>query len=235
VLQVSLTLDVSSAGFEALSKLPHLQQFICAENLQDWKHEVRFFNLCTEYLPHLRVAGRSFDIMDLNDLYTDGSTRARGYHSKLVKQLKRPATLSLQLLNLSDGVLPNKMVKLSSLEELYLWNPSSSVLDWCDNFASLTALGLYQCDESGITPVLHLLHRVGQRLCSLVLCELQDYEFSLAEVLRVCPRLKRFKLSSCKLKKDPDQWPEAAFSGMEESWFEMVNLPPGFLKQVNNE
>jgi hypothetical protein len=230
-LQVGLTLDVTSAGFEALSKLPHLQQFIFADYMKesDWEHQVRFFNLCTEYLPHLRVAGQSFDVMGMDNLLLDGYQHARGYHNKLVQQLKRPATLSLQLLNLADDVLPAKMIKFSHLEELVLWNPSSRVLDWCDSHASLTALGLYyEHNQRDIIPV---LRQVGQRLQSLTLCEVNK-KFSMAEVLQLCPRLKRFKVSVCKFKKDPEQWPEAAFSGMEEACFEMMTLPPGFLKQV---
>jgi hypothetical protein len=231
VLQVGLSLDVSSAGFKALSKLPHLEQFIFGDYMKecDWNHEFRFFNLCTKYLPHLRVAVHSFDVMGMDDLLLDGYKRARGYHNELMQQLKRPATLSLQLLDLADDFLPAKRIKFSSLEELVLWNPSSRVLDWCDSHAKLTALGLYEYKKADITPV---LRQVGQRLQSLALCEI-DKKFSLAEVLQLCPRLKRFKVSDCRVKKFPVQWPETAFSCMEETCLEMVNLPPGFLKQVN--
>jgi hypothetical protein len=233
-LEVGLALDVSSAGFEALSKLPHLQQFLFGEHMKedDWKHQVRFFNLCTEYLPHLKAAGHNFNIMQVDDREFQGFNRARGYHSELVQQLKRPATLGLQLLNLADDVLPEKRIKFSGLEELALWNPTSRSLDWCDRNTSVTALGLYECNKTGLAPVLRLLHQVGQRLDSLVL-HLVDEEFSLAEVLQLCPRLKRFKLSRCKVKKDPEQWPEEAFSFMEETWFFCVKLPRGFLIQVN--
>jgi hypothetical protein len=227
-------LDVSSAGFEALSKLPHLQQFIYGEFMReyDWKHQVRFFNLCTEYLPHLKAAGHTFDVMYVDDREIQGLMRARGYHSELVQQLKRPATLSLQLLNLANDVLPAKRIKFSGLEELALWNPSSRSLDWCDRNTSVTALGLYECNKTGVAPVLRLLHQVGQRLNLLVLHEVNE-EFSLAEVLQLCPRLKRFKLSSCKVKNDPEQWPDEAFSCMKETYFDSVKLPRGFLNQVN--
>jgi hypothetical protein len=233
-LEVGLALDVSSAGFESLSKLPNLQQFIFGEHMEecDWKHQVRFFNLCTEHLPHLKAAGRSFNVMHVAASEFRGFDCARGYHSELVKQLKRPATLSLQLLNLADDVLPEKRIKFSGLEELVLWSPSSRMLDWCDRNTSVTAVGLYECNKTGLAPVLRLLHQVGQRLDSLVLHLVRE-EFSLAEVLQLCPRLKRFKLSSCKVKNNPEQWPEEAFSYMKETWFDMVKLPRGFLNQVN--
>jgi hypothetical protein len=94
----------------------------------------------------------------------------------------------------------------------------------------LTSLALYEYKKTDITPV---LLKVGQRLQSLAHCDI-DNEFSLAEVLQLCPHLTSFKVSSCKVKKYPDQWSEAAFSGMEETCFsKQVNLPLGFLKQVN--
>lgn len=96
----------------------------------------------------------------------------------------------------------------------------------------MTALGLYECNKTPVAPVLRLLHQVGQRLNSLVLHLVRE-EFSLAEVLQLCPRLKRFKVCSSKVKKDLDQWSEAAFSCMEQACFEGVKLPRGFLKQVN--
>jgi hypothetical protein len=234
VLKVGLTLDVSSAGFEALSKLPHLQQFIYGEHMKDcdWEHEVRFFKLCTEYMPHLRVAGHSFDVMSMDDLHMHRYKSARGYHCELVQQLNQPTTLSLQLLNLWSDVLPKNITEFSNLEELVMWNPSSRLLEWCDRHAKLTSLGLYEYQKPDITPVLRALHQVGQRLHSLVLCEFYSSEFSLAEVLQLCPRLKRLKVSTCSVKKDPDQWPEAAFSCLEEACFESVTFPSGFLKKV---
>jgi hypothetical protein len=100
VLEVSLTLYVTRAGFEALSKLPHLQQFIFGNYMprNDWLHEIRYLRLCTKYLPHLKVAGRHFDVMNVDDQKLNCLKFARGYHSDLV-QLKRPPTLSLELLN----------------------------------------------------------------------------------------------------------------------------------------
>jgi hypothetical protein len=229
-LEVGLALDVSSAGFEALSKLPNLQQFIYGENLHDWTYEVRFFALCTKYLPHLRAASHSIDLMD--GLQCRANGLKRGYHSHLFKQLIPLATLNLQLLDLADDVLPAKRIKFSGLEELVFWNPSFRSLDWCDLNTSVTSLGLYECSNIGIAPVLDLLCKVGERLNSLVLHEIIE-QFTLAEVLRICPRLKRFKVSGCKLDRAPELCPEAVFSCMEEVCLEHMKLPPGFIKQVN--
>jgi hypothetical protein len=232
VLQVGLTLEVSSAGIEALSKLSNLQQFIFGRYMEerDWKHEARFFTLCIEYLPHLRAAGHSIDIMDAIECQSHGLKR--GYHSHLLNQLKQPATLSLQLLDLADDVLPAKKIKFAGLEELVLWNPSRRSLDWCDSYTSVTSVGLYQCSNIGIAPVLNLLCQFGERLHSLVLHDVFQ-QFSLAAVLLLCPRLKRFKVSNCKLDRAPEKCPEAVFICMEEACLEHMKLPPGFIKQVN--
>jgi hypothetical protein len=233
VLQVGLKSDVSSAGFKALSKLPHLQQFLFGDNLdwRNWRRELRFLRLCTEYLPQLRVAGRSFDVMDADAAwYTCGTDRARGYHNELLQHLQQPTALSTQLfLNLADDFLPPATVKYPKVEELLLWEPSERLLGLLgERFASLTVLGLY-CSATDVVPA---LQRVGQHLHTLVL-DCVGHAFSLAKVLQLCPRLKRFKVHCCIENGEPEEFPEGAFSYMEEAHFEGGKLPTGFLKQVN--
>jgi hypothetical protein len=211
--------------------MSHLQQFIFGERMpaSNWKHELRFLVFCTEYLPHLRVAGHSFDVMDVDDLEINGCRRARGYHSKLMQRLKKPTTLSLQLLNLADDVVPANGIKFSVLEKLALWKPSNRLLDWCDRHAKLTALGLYDCGDLNVLPV---LCQVGQRLQTLVLDTIYQ-EFSLAQVLQLCPNLKHFKVSSCKVKKAPEKLPEKVICHLENVVVDCMKLTPGFLRQVN--
>jgi hypothetical protein len=230
-LKVSLTLDVSSAGFEALAKLPHLQQFIFGEYMQaeDWSHELRYLRLCTEYLPHLRVAGRSFDVMDAD--HWELSECDRGYHNELLQHLQLPTTPSIHFFfNLADDALPQISVKYPKVEELLLWEPSERVIGLLgERFASLTLLGLYDCGETDVVPA---LQQVGQGLRTLVLNSITR-QLSLAKVLQLCPRLKCFKVSTFEVKIDPEQCPEGAFSYMEEAYFVSGKLPIGFLKQVN--
>jgi hypothetical protein len=231
VLQVGLMLEVSKAGFKALSKLPHLQQFIFGERMpeRDWKHELRFLVFCTKYLPQLRVAGRSCEVMSVQDHPEfQGFECAQVYHNELVRQLKRPTTLSLQILHLSNGVLPNKMVKFSGLEELILGQASRRLLNWCDCHAKLTALALYECFNLDVLPV---LCRIGQRLQKLVICSVFR-EISLVQVLRLCPNLKHFKVNFCQVKKAPEKLPDV-ICHLEEVVLGGSNLAPGFLKQVN--
>jgi hypothetical protein len=234
-LQVSLTLDVSSAGFKALAKLPHLHQFIFGDYMpaRDWKHELRFLVFCTKYLPHLRVAGRSFEVMNVQDCPEFHSFEcARGYHNKLVQQLKRSTTLSLQMLNLADDVLPREKIKFSGLEELILGKPSSRSLDWCDRHAKLTALGLYECHYLDVLPA---LCRIGQRLQKLVLCSVYQ-EISLVQVLKLCPILKHLKVDCCRVTRAPEKLPDSVICHLEEVVLGVLggsHLAPGFLRQVN--
>jgi hypothetical protein len=233
VLQVGLKSDVSRAGFVALSKLPHLQQFIFGDSLdwQNWRREFRYLRFCTEYLPQLRVAGRSFDVMDADDWHTCGADRVRGYHNELLQHLQQPKAQSLQLfLNLAEDFLTKPTVTYPKVEELLLWEPSERMLRLLGKrFTSLTVLGLYDCDETNVLPV---LHQFGQRLHTLVL-DLITCKVSLAKVLQLCPRLKRFKVCSCEVNTDPEQCSEGAFSYMEEAYFKIQKIPTGFLKQVN--
>jgi hypothetical protein len=242
VLQVGLSSEVSSTGFEALSKLHHLEQFIFGDECMlmiDLMLETEFLLLCPKILPHLKVAGRHFDLLKVNDTYDDddddGVNLNQGYHNEWLQNLHEPATLGLQLLNLCYDFQPNKNIQFPQLEELVLWNPSSScAISLCDRFAAVSALGLYGCGNSDVLPV---LRHVGQRLHSLVLDFVHDYYHGLtiSEVLRLCPNLKRFRVSNIYvINEDTGPWPEAAFRCMEEAYFENADLPCGFLKQVNN-
>jgi hypothetical protein len=231
VLQVGLTSDVSSTGFKALATLQHLEQFVFGECMpeSDWENESKFLDLCPPFLPQLKVAGRHMNLLKVADMYMDGFQYARGYHSEMVQQLQQLTELSLKLLNLNDDVVPSENVKFPELEELLLWNPSSHALGLCDRFATVTALGLYRCDKTDVIPALHC---VGLRLHSLVLYEVEKM-FSLAEVLRLCPYLKRFKVFGSMVNEAPEEWPEATFRCMEQAEFGSMKLPPGFVKQVN--
>jgi hypothetical protein len=231
VLQVCLSLEVSSTGFEALSKLHNLEQFIFGESMfqRDWERESKFLLLSAKILPHLKVAGRHLDFLRADyDYYFD---RKQGYHNKMLQNLHEPATLGLQLLNLGQDFLPNENIQFPQLKELVLWSPSSGTISVCDRFAAVPALGLYDCLKSDVLPV---LQHVGQRLHSLVLHAFDQKSTSLAEVLRLCPNLKRFKVSYTDVREEAGPWPESAFWCMEEAYFEFVTLPNGFLKQVNN-
>jgi hypothetical protein len=238
VLQVRLfTTNVSNSGFEALSKLHNLEQFIFGdENLTrrcDYDLESQFLLLCAKILPHLKVSGRYLDFFEPKHAYDVDFMDKLGYHNNLVQNLQQPIVLGLQLLNLSHDYQPNENITFSQLEELVLCNPSSRVISMCDRFTAVRALGFYcfyfAIDTEIVFPVLHIF---GQRLHTLVLEGIK--KFSLAKVLRLCPNLKRLRVGNCYANELPEQVPEAAFLCMEEMYlFDHLTLPPGFLKQVN--
>jgi hypothetical protein len=237
VLQVRLcTTNVSKSGFEALSKLHNLEQFIFAGANLTRDLENQFLLLCGKILPRLKVSGRHFDFFQPRSHEEDFVFQNQlGYHNYLVQNLHQPAELGLQLLNLRDDCQPNKNIKFSQLEELILCNPSSRAISMCDRFTAVRALGLYcwlLCIPTAI--VFPLLRSVGQRLHTLELKDIQ--EFSFAEVLQLCPNLKRFRVCNSDVKELPEKVPEAAFLCMEEVYLifdGLHKLPPGFIKQVN--
>jgi hypothetical protein len=102
VLQIGLSPEVSSTGFEALSELHNLEKFIFGNCMDrcEWKLESKFLLLCAKILPHLKAAGRLFDFLDAEDLYNFGFNCNRGYHNEMLQNLQEPATLGLQLLSL---------------------------------------------------------------------------------------------------------------------------------------
>jgi hypothetical protein len=203
VLQVGLTPEVSSTGFAALSKLQHLEQFIFGECMDKrfWKQESKYLALCAQFLPRLKVVGYRYDLFDAASMEMNGFRQIKGYNNSMVEQeLQQKTVLSLKQLNLSDDVQPSENFTFSELEELLLWIPSSRTLSsMCERFNAVSALGLYQCKKIDVIPMLQSL---GQNLHTLVLGECWRM-ISLAEVLQLCPYLKRFKVFFCKANQSP--------------------------------
>jgi hypothetical protein len=198
--------------------------------LSDWARESKYIFLSAKILPHLKVAGRHFEFLKIQDGFEHGFNVTKGYHNEMLQNLHEPATLSLQLLSLHQDFLPNENIKFPQLEELILCRPSSHTISVCDRFSTVPALGLYNCRDFD---VLSVLRHVGQRLHSLVL-DFVEQQFTMAEVFRLCPNLKRFRVSNTMIvNEDIEPLPETAFWCMEEAHFEEATLPNGFLKQVN--
>jgi hypothetical protein len=238
VLQVRLLkYNVSSIGFGALSELHHLEQFIFGDEgleLDEWEVENQYLLLSAKILPHLKVSGCHFDFFQTRVYEEDWYFQHQlGYHNYLVQNLHQPAELGLQLLNLRDDCQPNKNIKFSQLEELILCNSSRDTVSMCDYFTALRAFGLFYWFEHIDADIVYpMLRSVGQRLHTLVLEGIK--KLSLAKVLQLCPNLKRFKVCKSYTKELPEQVPEEAFLCMEEVYlFDSLELPPGFVKQVN--
>lgn len=247
MLQVCLSSQVSSAGFEALSKLRLLRQFLFGETINDkwnWEIEKNFLVLCWQILPQLKAAGRRFDVLGMEDQWTFfRSTQSFGpcrnhYHNHLVQQ-PQLTELGLEDLYLSWEVQPHEHLKLPELKSLSLIGPAGDVLSLCERFPTITALAL-------IWPLLHIklevimkvLQKIGRRLNSLVLKNIgsiYDMTFSLYEVLELCPNLERLMISLCYTSDATHIWPKRFFDCLEEVHFHKCEqlLPPGFVMQVN--
>lgn len=241
VLEVELSLDVSSVGFEALSKLRHLRQFLFGESLYglEWEHEKKLLLLSSRILPQLRVAGRCFDILlDIDVLYgADVFEHSTGYHDEMVQE--KIAVLSLENLVLGRDVHPYENLQMPELKSLSLWFPNNEdVLPLCERFSNISQLGIHSCEEHGHEEMIKkVLQSLGQQLRLLLLDEVSQTP-SLAEILRFCPRLERFRLCSYFHNFSLDdgasnEWPERSFSCMEEVVLQVNNIPCGFIMQVN--
>jgi hypothetical protein len=227
VLQVELSLEISIVGFEALSTLRHLRQFLfgnCFEG-RSLEHDKKCLLWCAQFLPQLKVAGRHFDF-----LY--GYTRGSEHHNELVQQQQLPK-LSLADLTIGRDVEPHENLQLPELESLSLWLPMKDVVSLCDHFATISALALHgtwvALPDLAIQ-ILTVLQNVGGRLRSLSLQEV-DVPLSLAKIFESCPRLESFRIQFCNFNDAPTvQWPEKYFSYVKEAH---VGNPPGFVMQVN--
>jgi len=226
-------MEVTSIGFQALSTLLHLKQFLfgnCFEG-RSWEHLQKCILLCAQYLPHLKVAGRQFDI-----LY--GYSRGCNYHKELLHQQQLPKQ-SLADLIIGSDVEPFKNLQFPVLESLSLWLPVKDMVSLCDRFSTITALALHGSSPDTAV-IMTLLQSVGGRLRTLALQEVQR-PLSLAQVFEYCPRLGGFRIQFCNFNDDPStEWPDKYFNNVKEAhvgnqrpdagW---ESLPPGFLMQVH--
>lgn len=239
VLEVGLSSTVSNAGFEALSKLCHLRHFLFGntiDNDSEWEQEQKFLLLCSQYLPHLKVAGRSLDNLqwytstEETFFYED----CQKYHNIIV-QIKQSAKLSLEHLFIGGEVQLNENFECPELQRLILWKPSADIFSLCERFTSISVLELCCIDSSPLQreSILRVLQSMGLRLRSLKLSYSSNL-LSLAQVLQYCPSLKNFLAYFSHFKDALMEWPDSIFSCMEIFSLCFVSkLPPGSITQVN--
>jgi len=239
VLQVELSLDISSVGFEALSTLRYLRQFHFGEYFGvyfeiDWELYQKCIMLCARYLPQLKFTGSYNDFLC-------GSTQSPVKYNELVQQHELPK-LSLSDLTIGSDVEPHEDLELPELESLSLWLPMKDIVGLCDRFSSISALALYNLRYAPSDIIITVLHTVGKRLRSLSLSDAPQ-PLSLAQIFGFCPRLESFRIEFCNFNDAPTvQWPARYFSCAKEarvgaqrheSHLDSQSLPRGFIMQVN--
>jgi hypothetical protein len=235
VLQVELSLEISSVGFEALSTLRHLRQFHFGEYLfSDWEHDEKCLMLCARFLPCLKLAGSYNDFLD-------GGNQSPEEHNDFVQQ-NHLQKLSLSDLTIGRNVELHENFQLPELESLSLWLPMKDIVGLCDRFSSISALAFYELRFSPPDMVTTVLHTVGKRLRSLSLDDAPQ-PMSLAQIFEFCPRLESFRIQFCNFNDAPTvQWPARYFSCMKEARvgvqrpsidLDSQSLPCGFIMQVN--
>lgn len=212
---------MSSVGFQALSKLRQLRQFLFGEHIYSLELEEKFFLLCSQFLPQLKVSCRRFDKLDSVD---------NGFYNK---SLQQPITLSLNNIAVSEDVQLHENLQLPELQSISLRKPMKDVLGLLERFSTVSALGLSEVENVPEDIMIStVLQSVGGRLRSLILYDVQQV-LSLAQVFQLCPRLERFRISYCKFQDTSSKWPEKHFNCLEEVFVSADQLiPPGFILQV---
>lgn len=239
VLQVGLSSEVSSVGFQALTNLRLLRQFIFGNSMHysKWQLHKKLLVLCWQNLPHLKVAGCSFNFLHADMFVTYlGSYNHRSYHDHLVQQ-QQLTKLSLESLCIGFEVQPHENLDLPELKSLSIKLPTTKeVFDLCDRFNTISALGIY-CTELLGEDLITVLQSIGQRLRFLALDVMSsEQRMSLCKVLEICPNLQGFRFTNCFFNDTSNIWPQRLFSCLEEVNldFENQHIPPGFAMQVND-
>ena len=208
---------MTSVGFEALTKLRHLRQFLLNQSPPDW--QTNWVHWCMQLLPHLKMIGFSFS------KYKWYVPR-NGHHDEVVV-LQTPAKLSLEEMILSGDVQPAMGCELPELQTLFLLRPMGDVAGMCDRFQNLSTLWFYHAHMDVVESV---LQRVGHRLSGLSI-RVTLPKLLLGNVLCLCPNLKILTLNC----RRGDVWnlPAGCLSILEEFYCIDSSLSsPGFIVQV---
>jgi hypothetical protein len=226
VLQVILAAEVSSVGFEALSKLKNLQQFLFRDLEQDWHLHERCLLLCTQFLPKLRIVGLDFSDLSLETFSEEDD--GNFYHDQVVQQ---PIQLGLEEVILSGDAQPHHKCQLPQLRTLHLFRPVGDVAGMCDRFLALEVISFYEAKAETVMAVLQL---VGHRLHKLILDEIKPGKLSVSKMLQLCPNLKHLHMVLCEFDDSYTVWPVEMLSCLEEVNIQMVYepLPCGLIVKV---
>jgi hypothetical protein len=183
-LNISLDNRVSSVGFEALSKLPHLKKFTFQH--ADWVVFSRCIFLSAQFLPQLRVVGVDISLWVGLGVFSDTSRT----HNVVVEH-QQPVHLSLEEVVLSRGVQLHPTCRLPHLKSMHLIHPSSNLLSLLEPFPTVTELGFY---DASTARILKLLSVVGCRLSSLIIENPRPRVLPLSDILALCRNLKNLQL-----------------------------------------
>ena len=230
VLQVALAPEVSSVGFEALSKLNHLRQFLFGDYNESMELEQKCLLLCALFLPKLQISGFDFTepCLQTFHLLVDGDLRYF-YHDQVVQL---PIKIGLEQLVVSGNVQIHKNFQLPELRTLYLCrliDENENVAGMLDRFSTISELGLFKLETDTVIKVLQL---VGRKLRKLAMGELQG--LLLLKILQLCPSLRNLQITLCKFDDLDTVWPVEFFSCLEEVVLQMQfdPLPSSFTVQV---
>jgi len=232
ILEVALAPEVSSIGFNALSSLSHLQQFLFGDFKESWEFQQKCLLMSARFLPKLRFAGFNFAdaySMDMLIAMVDGDV-GDFYHDQIVQQ---PFRLGLEELMINGNVQIHEDCQLPNLRALYTSQLNDgNIAGLFNRFTTITKLGICQTKTN---TVMKVLQTVGWSLSRLALGQLPQ-KFSLLKLLQMCPKLERLHIVACTFDDFNSLWSLEMLSCLEETNFQMTSepLPCGFIVKVNN-
>jgi hypothetical protein len=174
--------QVTEKGIAALAKLEHLQEFFYRGKYCLGRD--RYFQLCLERLPRLRLSSFRIKI----ELETD--SRLTKFATKAFQRLKTPlpSALALRQLVLKNSPVMPVGVVMPNLETLYVIRPGRK----------FSLLGLLSVTELGLEQLLQgqfeqILSSIGHQLLSLAV-KVWDTLF-VDKVFQLCPKLQKFYIT----------------------------------------
>lgn len=229
-MEVALAPEVSSIGFNALSSLKHLQQFLFGDFKESWEFQQECLLMSAKFLPKLRVAGFNFAdafSLDMLNAMVDGDV-GDFYHDQVVQQ---PFRLGLEELMINGDVQIHESCQMPNLRALYTSQlTDGNIAEVFNRFSTITELGICQTKTD---TVMNVLQTVGRSLSKLALGQLPQ-KISLLKILQLCPKLKKLHITACKFDDMDILWSLEILSYLEEANLEMTlePLPCGFIVKV---
>lgn len=159
ILELDLGPNVTRSGFEALSKLSSLQEFLFLDSINEQQEHL--LQDCFELMPQLQaVCGRSQKLRCHHD------EAQSDWISEALLNLRAPCTLKLHKLDLTGSRYIPPGVELPEMQTLLLARPTLTQIELgVHHFAKLSELCVRDCVSEA--QLLRILGQVGRQLETL--------------------------------------------------------------------
>lgn len=186
---------VSSAGFEALSKLPYLRKFLFSlYEESEYDDKSQYMLMCAKFLPKLKMVKEDFAEYLCYSTLASFGRQSDSSHGSILQE-PRPVALGLEQAALVGVVQPHESCQLPDLKTLFWFEPiGDAPVSFCTRFQTVTELFLVLAVDEDL--VMGVLQEVGQRLTKLELGVVRQ-ALPLAKIFQCCPNVECLRIEYC--------------------------------------